>query len=67
MVICNLYPFGQTVKEGKPLDEVIENIDIGGHSLLRAGAKNFQDVTVLCDPDDYQYYIKNYYLYPLEI
>lgn len=54
LVVCNLYPFSQTVaKAGVTLAEAIENIDIGGVTLLRAAAKNFERVTVICDPADY--------------
>lgn len=60
LLLCNLYPFKDAVKNGEKMMNVIENIDIGGHSLLRAGAKNYNDVTVLCDPCDYQHYIDNY-------
>lgn len=53
-VVINLYPFKQTILKGHvELEEAIENIDIGGPSLLRAAAKNHQDVTVVVDPDDY--------------
>ena len=54
LVIINLYPFKQTVlKPGVTTEECIENIDIGGPSMLRAAAKNHHDVTVLVDPADY--------------
>ncbi len=54
LVVVNLYPFVQTVaKPGVTLEEAIENIDIGGPSMLRAAAKNFEDVTVVVDPNDY--------------
>ena len=54
LVCVNLYPFRQTIaKEGVTLAEAIENIDIGGPSMLRSAAKNFRDVTVVCDPADY--------------
>ena len=54
MVVCNLYPFSETIKEpGVSLDDAIEQIDIGGDTLLRGAAKNFFRVTVLCDPADY--------------
>ena len=54
MVVVNLYPFTQTIsKPGVGLDEALENIDIGGPTLLRAGAKNFPSVTVVVDPADY--------------
>ena len=53
-VVVNLYPFEKTVaKPGASLDEAIEQIDIGGVSLLRAAAKNFESVTVLCEPEQY--------------
>ncbi len=55
LVAVNLYPFVQTVsKEGCTFDEAIENIDIGGPTLIRAAAKNFKDVTVIVDPKDYK-------------
>ncbi len=54
LVIINLYPFKKTVmKAGVSQEECIENIDIGGPSMLRAAAKNHHDVTVLVDPADY--------------
>ena len=54
LVVVNLYPFSQTVaKQGSTLEEAIENIDIGGPSLLRAGAKNYGGVAVVTDPTDY--------------
>ena len=55
MVVVNLYQFEKTVaKEGVTLDEAIENIDIGGPSMLRSSAKNFKYVTVIVDPADYK-------------
>ena len=54
MVVNNLYPFEETIKkEGVSKEEIIENIDIGGPSMIRAAAKNYQDVTVVLDPADY--------------
>ena len=54
LVCVNLYPFRQTIaKEGTTMEEAIEKIDIGGPSMLRSAAKNWNDVTVVCDPDDY--------------
>lgn len=54
LVCVNLYPFRQTIaKEGTTMAEAIEKIDIGGPSMLRSAAKNWNDVTVVCDPDDY--------------
>ena len=54
LVCVNLYPFAQTIgKEGVTMEEAVENIDIGGPSMLRSAAKNWQDVTVVCNPDNY--------------
>ena len=53
LVLVNLYPFERTVAGGGDFATVIENIDIGGPSMLRAAAKNHADVTVLVEPDDY--------------
>ena len=54
MVVCNLYPFEQTIaQEGVTVADAIEQIDIGGVTLLRAAAKNFSRVAVVCDPLDY--------------
>lgn len=54
VVAVNLYPFRETAdRAGVPTSEVIENIDIGGPSLVRAAAKNYRRVTVVVDPDDY--------------
>ena len=54
LVCVNLYPFRQTIaKEGVSMADAIENIDIGGPSMLRSAAKNYSDVTVVCDPADY--------------
>ncbi|HNV86264.1 MAG TPA: bifunctional phosphoribosylaminoimidazolecarboxamide formyltransferase/IMP cyclohydrolase [Candidatus Omnitrophota bacterium] len=59
MVVVNLYPFEQTIrKEGVTFEEAIEQIDIGGPSLLRAASKNFHSVAVLCDPADYEWVLK---------
>lgn len=55
MLVINLYPFNQTVaKADCSFDEAVENIDIGGPAMLRAAAKNHQDVTVLISPEDYE-------------
>ncbi|NLK21162.1 MAG: bifunctional phosphoribosylaminoimidazolecarboxamide formyltransferase/IMP cyclohydrolase [Epulopiscium sp.] len=54
MVVVNLYPFKQTIlKDGVTLEDAIENIDIGGPTMLRSAAKNYQDVAVIVDPKDY--------------
>jgi phosphoribosylaminoimidazolecarboxamide formyltransferase/IMP cyclohydrolase len=55
MVVVNLYAFGATIaKEGVTLEEAVENIDIGGPSMLRSAAKNFDSVTVVMDPERYE-------------
>ncbi|KWT90130.1 bifunctional purine biosynthesis protein PurH [Candidatus Magnetominusculus xianensis] len=54
LVVVNLYPFEKTVaKPGVTFDDAIENIDIGGPTMLRAAAKNFKDVAPVIDPADY--------------
>jgi len=59
LVVVNLYQFEQTVaKEGCTLEEAVENMDIGGPSMLRSAAKNFKYVTVIVDPSDYSRVLK---------
>lgn len=59
VVVCNLYPFVNTVaKPGVTVEDAVENIDIGGVTLLRAAAKNHDRVTVMCDPADYDQVVK---------
>jgi phosphoribosylaminoimidazolecarboxamide formyltransferase/IMP cyclohydrolase len=54
LLVCNLYPFEQTIKkQDVGIDEVIENIDIGGPTLIRAAAKNYKDVIVITDKNQY--------------
>jgi len=54
LVAVNLYPFEQTIaKPGVTYAEIVENIDIGGVTLIRAAAKNYERVTLVCDPADY--------------
>jgi phosphoribosylaminoimidazolecarboxamide formyltransferase / IMP cyclohydrolase len=54
LVVCNLYPFEQTVaKPGATREEIVENIDIGGPSMLRSAAKNYHDVAVVTSPEQY--------------
>lgn len=54
LVVVNLYPFEKTLaKSGASYEELIENVDIGGPSMLRSAAKNHERVTVVCDPADY--------------
>ena len=54
LVLCNLYPFSQTVASGAAAADCIDNIDIGGVALIRAAAKNHAAVTVVIDRDDYE-------------
>ncbi|WP_025270181.1 bifunctional phosphoribosylaminoimidazolecarboxamide formyltransferase/IMP cyclohydrolase [Hippea sp. KM1] len=54
IVVVNLYPFEQTALKTDNEEELIENIDIGGPTLIRAAAKNYKDVLIVCDPDDYR-------------
>ena len=54
-VVVNLYPFKQTIlKENVKREDAVENIDIGGPTMLRSAAKNYQDVAVITDPKDYE-------------
>jgi phosphoribosylaminoimidazolecarboxamide formyltransferase/IMP cyclohydrolase len=53
LVVVNLYPFEATVARGAPFEEIVENIDIGGPSMVRAAAKNHRQVGVVVDPEDY--------------
>jgi phosphoribosylaminoimidazolecarboxamide formyltransferase/IMP cyclohydrolase len=60
LVVVNLYPFEETVaKPNVTLQEAIENIDIGGPSMIRSAAKNYQSVTVIVDPADYDVVLEN--------
>lgn len=54
MVVVNLYPFEEVMKRGAPHADIIENIDIGGPTMLRSAAKNYKYVAVIVDPDDYE-------------
>ena len=59
LVVVNLYPFEATIaKDGVSLPEAVEQIDIGGPAMLRASAKNFAHLTVLCDPAQYEEYLQ---------
>lgn len=53
IVVCNLYPFEQVLKQGADFETLIENIDIGGPTMIRSAAKNFKSVTVVTAPTDY--------------
>tara|TARA_Y100000590_G_scaffold52089_1_gene54638 strand:- start:6828 stop:8420 length:1593 start_codon:yes stop_codon:yes gene_type:complete len=57
LIIVNLYPFKKTVESKSSFRECIENIDIGGPTLIRASAKNFDYVTTIIDPDDYHQFV----------
>jgi phosphoribosylaminoimidazolecarboxamide formyltransferase / IMP cyclohydrolase len=60
LVVVNLYPFERTIaKRGVTLAEAIENIDIGGPSMIRSAAKNYESVTVVVDPEDYDAVLEN--------
>ncbi len=60
LVVVNLYPFVQTVMKGAHRDEIIENIDIGGPSMVRSAAKNHAYVTILTDPADYAAFLAEF-------
>ena len=59
MVVCNLYPFEKVKREGASLDVLIENIDIGGPTMIRAAAKNYKYVAVVTDSHDYDAIIRS--------
>lgn len=54
LVAVNLYPFKETIQRTDNFEEIIENIDIGGPTMVRSSAKNFKDVLIVVDPDDYE-------------
>ena len=58
LVVVNLYPFKKTIEQGCKWEEAIENIDIGGPSMIRSAAKNHNDVSVLVDPCQYQEFLE---------
>ncbi len=58
LVVVNLYPFKKTVDKGAKWEDAIENIDIGGPSMIRSAAKNHKDVSVLVDPSQYQNFLE---------
>ena len=60
LVIVDLYPFEETVKNSKSESEIIEKIDIGGIALIRAAAKNFKNVTCISSMNDYELFLKKY-------
>jgi phosphoribosylaminoimidazolecarboxamide formyltransferase/IMP cyclohydrolase len=59
LVVVNLYPFKETIsKPDVTHEEAVENIDIGGPSMIRSAAKNYESVTVVCDPADYEHVLQ---------
>ncbi|MAF92530.1 MAG: bifunctional phosphoribosylaminoimidazolecarboxamide formyltransferase/IMP cyclohydrolase PurH [Bdellovibrionaceae bacterium] len=60
MVVCNLYPFEEVAKSSNDESKRIQNIDIGGPTMIRAAAKNFEHVAVLSNPLQYQSFVENY-------
>ncbi len=61
LVVCNLYPFEDYVKKGETnLDVLIENIDIGGPTMIRAAAKNYEGVTILTNPNQYKIFCEEF-------
>tara|TARA_B100000035_G_scaffold313611_1_gene327722 strand:+ start:99 stop:1655 length:1557 start_codon:yes stop_codon:yes gene_type:complete len=63
LVIVNFYPFEKTLKQTKNHDNIIENIDVGGPTMVRAAAKNYNDVTVITSADQYSELIKELTIY----
>ncbi len=59
MVVVNLYPFKETVLKNSSFDDIVENIDIGGPSMIRAAAKNYKSVAVVTDKSQYSWIIEN--------
>ena len=60
LVVCNLYPFQEVSKKTKDEKTLIENIDIGGPTMIRAAAKNFDHVTILTNPAQYESFMENF-------
>ena len=60
VAVANLYPFERTIEETDDENEIVEQIDIGGHTLLRAAAKNYKNNIVLYSPDQYDYFLDKY-------
>ena len=58
LVIVNFYPFEETIKKSSNKEKIIENIDIGGPTMVRAAAKNFKNVTIITNKNDYSFLIK---------
>jgi len=60
VVVVNFYPFEKVIEDNLDLDEMLENIDIGGPSMVRAAAKNFKNIIIITDPNDYDKFMKEY-------
>ena len=60
MVVCNLYPFEEVTKGGADIKTVLENIDIGGPNMIRAAAKNFENVVIIVNPTRYDQVVYEY-------
>lgn len=58
LVVVNLYPFEKVAQQTDNIDELVKNIDIGGVALLRAGAKNYKNIAVICNKTDYKTFLK---------
>ena len=58
LIVVNFYPFKETLRKTSNINKIVENIDIGGPSMVRAAAKNYKDVTVITDNKDYAEFIK---------
>ena len=59
LLVINLYPFQDTINKVKDESKIIEMIDIGGNSLIRAAVKNYQRIAPITDPNDYEAFIKS--------
>jgi phosphoribosylaminoimidazolecarboxamide formyltransferase/IMP cyclohydrolase len=60
MVVCNFYPFASVTEQGADLKIALENVDIGGPNMIRAAAKNFENVVVIVDPKRYNQVLEEY-------
>ena len=60
MVICNLYPLEQVTSQGAEIQTALENIDVGGPNMIRAAAKNFENVVVIVNPSRYSQVLREY-------
>ena len=61
MVVCNLYPFEQVTAKGADIKTSLNNIDVGGPNMIRAAAKNFENVTVIVNPSRYDQVLREYW------